>query len=114
MTADAPDPSPQETWLAWARSGPWHFESYYKYAFTFTRQGRLRLPSGHIGWFTATITAGGDEADIYKFRVAETMTLDEILQGGDWTLTVRENGPVIFSTDPYLVPAQPAEGEPEI
>lgn len=114
MTAGLPDPSPQETWLAWARSGPWHFESYYKYAFTFGRQGRLRLPSGQTGWFTARLSAGGDSADIYRYTVAPSMTWDEIIGGGEWTFTVRTPGEVVFSTDPHLAPDQPPEGEPEI
>ena len=92
-------------WLEWAKHRTWQFASYYKYRFTFTFSGKVFFTPGQKEPtpFTATVSAGGDSADIYHYTVTPEMSWNEIINGGDWDLTVRTGDDPIFSTDPHLM-----------
>ena len=100
-------------WMDWAKDAEWKFSSYYKYTFTFTASGELLITAPDQAErvpFTATSTAGGDSGDIYRWHVADPMTWDEIRGGGEADFTIRSEGGVLFSTDPYFMPKREESG----
>jgi len=108
------DRSGADIWRDWAKSAEWKFSSYYKFTFTFTASGeRLVYPvsdQAERAPFAATATAGGDSADIYRWHVADPMTWAEICEGGEVDFTIRSEGGVLFSTNPYFMSKREENG----
>lgn len=80
-----PYPPDADQALAWARRARWTFQSYYKYSFTFTARGTLAAADAYEGSreFTATATAGGDTAAIYRYSVGtDPVSWDDICAAG--------------------------------
>ena len=99
-------------WPGWAARQTWNFESYYKYTFIFRCEGKGFFTPADTQFtsFTATVSVGGHSADIYRYGVAPEMSWNDAIYGGDWTLTIRTEGGVIFSTDPHLMPEKTEGG----
>lgn len=77
--------------LAWCRDRDWYFSSYYKYRFTFT--------TAADGIHEATMSAGGDAGDIYRYDIGTgPMKFDDLLVGG-WDIRIRRCGADLYEGD---------------
>ena len=92
----------RERWLEWARNCMWTFTSYYKYTFCFRTTDRLLLlPGGEPEDIVATLSAGGDSGDIYRYEVGtEPVTWTEATACGNPCLYVcKPDLSHVFSAD---------------